>query len=181
MQPRIPPADAAVLPETSFPAPTAAGRPGDSAAAAPARLPSVLDLSRSGHVLPLAGFQPVPRGFDPTPDTVQLIFSDMLVHAPGEVYSQIERRGIPYIAANIDFGRGSRICFINRHAPVPPIPARGAPPQRPCSCPGDRTLASRGLGRPAMRTRPSRCLRVRYRRANGHRHTQRKSISRVCT
>lgn len=114
MQPVVPRAKATALPEIIFPAPTAVGRAGDASPKSPARLPSVLDLSRSGHTFQLAGLQPAVRGFDPTPDTVQLIFSDMLLHAPGAVFEDFEAEGIPYIAQSIDFGRGSRICFIHR-------------------------------------------------------------------
>ena len=93
---------------------------------ASARLPSVLDLARSGSIFRLGAtaVNPSVRGFDPTPDTVQLLFSDMLVHAPGEVYPAFERGGIPYLARNIDFGTGSRICFINRCAS---LSSRAAP------------------------------------------------------
>eukprot|EP00892_Ulva_mutabilis_P003297 jgi/Ulvmu1/1339/UM011_0067.1 len=113
--PRVTLAASTPLPEVGFPAPTAAGRPGDATPAAAARLPSVLDLSRSGHVFRLAAtvINPAQRGFDPTPDTVQLIFSDMLVHTPGEVYSEFERNGIPYVSRNVEFGNGARICYIN--------------------------------------------------------------------
>eukprot|EP00892_Ulva_mutabilis_P002185 jgi/Ulvmu1/11968/UM082_0047.1 len=121
--PEVPEEDATVLPPVSFPGPTITGSPGDAAPASPATLPTVLDLSRSGERLVLTDLQPATGGYgeaeiidpagDPTPDSTQLFFSQFIVHVPDGVFDTFEVDGIPYIADSIDFGVGSRICFIN--------------------------------------------------------------------
>eukprot|EP00892_Ulva_mutabilis_P002183 jgi/Ulvmu1/11966/UM082_0045.1 len=123
--PEVPEADATVLPPVSFPAPTITGSPGDAAPASPATLPTVLDLFRSGARFVLSDLEPAVGGYgdaggygdvgaaDPTPDSTQLFFSQFIVHVPDGVYAMFEVDGIPYVANNIDFGTGNRICFIN--------------------------------------------------------------------
>lgn len=134
MQPEV--EDVNVLPTVNFPAPFIVGNAGDSAPASPATLPTVLDLSRSGDRVVLGDLAPSSGGYgeiefvdpagDPTPDSTQLFFSQFVVHAPDGVYSTFEADGIPYIANSIEFGVGSRFCFINRCAP--PACARVPPP-----------------------------------------------------
>lgn len=118
------------MPTFSFPGPILIGDGGDVMPMTPASLPTVLDLTRSGDRFVLADIRPSGGGYgepefvdpagDPTPDSTQLLLSQFVVHAPDGVFSTFEDDGIPYISQSVQFGVGSRICFLNRFAAAAP-------------------------------------------------------------